>query len=57
MSFADLKRSSTSSFDKLKTELAKQNTTYDRSGDEKLWKCATDKAGNGYAVIRLLPAP
>jgi hypothetical protein len=57
MSFADLKRSATSSFDKLTKELAKQNTTYDRSGDDKLWKCATDKAGNGYAVIRFLPAP
>jgi hypothetical protein len=57
MSFADLKRSSSSSFEKLTKELAKQNTTYDRTGDDKLWKCATDKAGNGYAVIRFLPAP
>ena len=57
MSFADLKRSSSSSFEKLTKELAKQNTTYDRAGDDKLWKCATDKAGNGYAVIRFLPAP
>ena len=30
----------------------------DRSGpDERLWKPEVDKAGNGYAVIRFLPAP
>jgi len=57
MSFADLKRSSASSFQKLTQELQKQNTTYDRSDDEKFWKPTLDKAENGYAVIRFLPAP
>jgi len=57
MSFADLKRNSTTNFDKLTKELSKQNTTYDNADNERLWKCATDKAGNGYAVIRFLPAP
>ena len=27
------------------------------SGDDRLWKPEVDKAGNGYAVIRFLPAP
>lgn len=58
MSFADLKRSSTSSFAKLTQELQKQNTAQYSDPDEgKYWKPTTDKAGNGYAVIRFLPAP
>tara|TARA_B100002019_G_scaffold208757_1_gene181421 strand:- start:5238 stop:6068 length:831 start_codon:yes stop_codon:yes gene_type:complete len=27
------------------------------SGDDRLWKPEVDKAGNGYAVVRFLPAP
>lgn len=58
MSFADLKRSSTTSFEKLTKELQKQNTTKYSDPDEgKYWKPTTDKAGNGYAVIRFLPPP
>ncbi len=57
MSFADLKRSSATSFEKLTKELQKQTTTYDRSDDDKYWKPTLDKAENGYAVIRFLPAP
>lgn len=57
MSFADLKRSSSSSFEKLTKELAKQNTTYSDPDEGKYWKPALDKAGNGYAVIRFLPQP
>lgn len=58
MSFADLKRSSTSSFEKLTKELQKQTTTTYSDPDEgKYWKPTIDKAGNGYAVIRFLPAP
>ncbi len=57
MSFADLKRSSTSDFQKLTQELQKQNTTYSDPDEGKYWKPTRDKAGNGYAVIRFLPAP
>jgi hypothetical protein len=58
MSFADLKRNSSSNFDKLNKELSKLNTSNQSSNsDDRLWRCATDKAGNGYAVIRFLPAP
>ena len=58
MSFADLKRSSSSNFDKLTKELSKLNSNNsDRNDNSNIWKPATDKAGNGYAVIRFLPAP
>ena len=33
------------------------NTTGSSTADERLWKLEVDKAGNGYAVIRFLPAP
>lgn len=58
MSFADLKRNSTSNFDKLNKELSKLNTSNENKGaDDRYWKAEVDKAGNGYAVIRFLPAP
>lgn len=56
MSFADLKRSSSNSFDKLTKELNKLAApNNDRSEDDRYWKPTVDKAGNGYAVIRFLP--
>jgi len=58
MSFANLKRNSSSNFEKLTKELTKLNSNnYDNNEIENLWKPATDKVGNGYAVIRFLPAP
>ena len=57
MSFADLKQSKLGSLTaKLVKEVEKMNTT-GSSGDERLWKLDVDKSGNGYAVIRFLPAP
>ena len=58
MSFADLKRSR-GNFDKLTKELEKvtQPTTNNNSSDDnRFWKPELDKTGNGYAVIRFLPA-
>lgn len=57
LSFNDLKRNSSNSFEKLNQELTKLNSNQSNSRDDRLWTCATDKAGNGYAVIRFLPAP
>lgn len=58
LSFNDLKRSSSSSFEKLNQELSKLNQGQGGSSkDDRLWSCQTDKAGNGYAIIRFLPAP
>lgn len=55
-SFANLKRSSGSSIDKLKKSLENQNPSYNE-GEEKYWKPEVDKSGNAYAIIRFLPAP
>ena len=59
MSFADLKKQSKlgSLTSKLTKEIEKMNTTGSNNADERLWKLEVDKAGNGYAVIRFLPAP
>ena len=58
MSFKDLKKQSSlgSLTSKLVKEVEKMNNT-GGSGDDRLWKPEVDKTGNGYAVIRFLPAP
>ena len=58
MSFADLKKQSKlgSLTQKLVKEVEKMNNA-GTSGDDRLWKLEVDKGGNGYAVIRFLPAP
>lgn len=53
--FSSLKQSRESSLDKLAKEMAKMQKG--RSVDERFWRCETDKAGNGTAVVRFLPAP
>ena len=57
MSFADLKKQSKlgSLTSKLVKEVEKMNTP--SGGDDRLWKPEMDKSGNGYAVVRFLPAP
>jgi hypothetical protein len=55
MNFANLKKSS-GNFDKL-TKAIEQLNAPTASKDDKFWKPEVDKAGNGYAVIRFLPAP
>tara|TARA_B100000945_G_scaffold317587_1_gene320715 strand:- start:2710 stop:3603 length:894 start_codon:yes stop_codon:yes gene_type:complete len=59
MSFSDLKKQSRlgNLTSKLTKEIEKMNTNGSNSADERLWKLEVDKAGNGYAVIRFLPAP
>jgi len=58
-SFAELKRSRKTSLESLINETAKLsgNAEQGRSDDDRFWKPTVDKAGNGYAVIRFLPAP
>ena len=58
MSFANLKKQSKlgSLTAKLVKEVEKMNNT-GGSGDDRLWKLEVDKSGNGYAVVRFLPAP
>ena len=57
MSFSDLKKKSSlgSLTNKLVQEVEKMSKT--GGGDDRLWKPQLDKTGNGYAVIRFLPAP
>ena len=57
MSFSALKRDSASAFTKLTKELEKVSSGESNNRDENLWKPEMDKGGNGYAVIRFLPAP
>ena len=58
MSFANLKKQSSlgSLTSKLVKEVEKMNNT-SSGADERLWKPEMDKTGNGFAVIRFLPAP
>ena len=57
MSFANLKKNS-GSIDKLARELEKLNSNQsNNSENDNFWKLEADKAGNGMAVIRFLPAP
>jgi len=58
MSFEALKRSR-GNFDKLTKELeslTSKTTTQSSGKDERFWRPELDKSGNGYAVIRFLPA-
>ena len=56
MSLAQLKKSN--SLDKLLGAVQKENAPQEKKSyvDERLWKPELDKTGNGYAVIRFLPA-
>ena len=57
MSLAALKKQS--DFSSLIDEYNKQTTPQETKSfdDERIWKPELDKSGNGYAVIRFLPAP
>ncbi len=54
MSFSSLKQNKASVFSKLQKQL--EQTTQVGTVDERFWKLTTDKAGNGFAVLRFLPA-
>jgi hypothetical protein len=57
-SFANLKRQS-GNLDKLSKAIEALNTSSSEGSDktDNFWKCEVDKAGNGMATIRFLPAP
>jgi len=62
INFDALKQNRKSSFDKLTSELNKLNQNSNQEGgrpsdDDRFWKPDVDKAGNGYAILRFLPAP
>jgi hypothetical protein len=55
MSFEKLKQNRDNAISKL-VSAADTNTEKKTYGDDRLWKPTVDKAGNGFAVIRFLPA-
>lgn len=55
MSFANLKKSSKGNFQSLTKKLEDEKKG-NYGDDPRYWKFEVDKAGNGYAVIRFLPA-
>lgn len=57
-SFANLKRTSGSSLEKLSKAVESMNSGSSFQDEDKhYWKCDVDKTGNGYAIIRFLPSP
>ena len=57
-SFSSLKRSSRNNLQNLMAETNKLAKGNQQGGaDDRFWKPEVDKAGNGYAVVRFLPAP
>ena len=56
--FASLKKNRSKSLDKLNNQLSQIATkSYADPNEDKFWKPTRDKAGNGFAIIRFLPAP
>jgi len=54
MSFSSLKKNKSSVFSKLQKQL--EESTKVGTVDERFWRPTVDKAGNGFAIIRFLPA-
>ena len=59
LDFSSLKKNRQTVFDNLTSEMNKLNAPQqtNQSDDTRFWKPTVDKAGNGYAIIRFLPAP
>lgn len=56
--FSNMKKSSQDSLKKLTEQMNKMNPESEsKKGDDNFWKPTVDKAGNGSAIIRFLPAP
>ena len=56
--FAALKNNRSKSLDKLNSQLSQiAQKSYSDPNEGKFWKPSRDKAGNGFAIIRFLPAP
>ena len=56
-SFAALKKNRSNQLSSLHKEIEKiNNPSTSRNEDDRFWRAELDKSGNGYAVIRFLPA-
>tara|TARA_B100000780_G_C21078761_1_gene434363 strand:- start:234 stop:1121 length:888 start_codon:yes stop_codon:yes gene_type:complete len=56
MGFADLKKNRSGMMDKMLSTAKSAGGEKKSYGDDRIWKPSVDKAGNGYAVLRFLPA-
>jgi hypothetical protein len=56
MSFSNLKNNRKAAIDKLISQVESSGNNKSGYGDDRYWKPTRDKADNGYAVIRFLPA-
>lgn len=56
LSFAELKKQRAALKEKLSSEITKMNSGGFKE-DDRFWYPDTDKAGNGFAIVRFLPAP
>lgn len=56
MSFSNLKNNRKAAIDKLINQVESSGNNKSGYGDDRYWKPTRDKADNGYAVIRFLPA-
>jgi len=56
MSFTDLKKTRKAALERLSGAASKIKEGKKSYGDDRFWKPSIDKSGNGYAVIRFLPA-
>ena len=58
MSFSDMKQRSKTNLASLIKETEKiSNPSNFGDADDRFWRPELDKSGNGYAVVRFLPAP
>lgn len=57
MAFRDLKQNRKKQLEKIAAEFSKHNSSEAANTDERFWYPDVDKAGNGKATIRFLPAP
>lgn len=55
--FASLKKKAKTNLDSMKSQISQEKIKKYDEEDTRFWTCKRDKAGNGYAVIRFLPAP
>ena len=55
--FFALKNNRKAATEVLKQALETQTTVVTDAGDKRFWQPVVDKAGNGSAIIRFLPAP
>ncbi len=57
LDFSALKKTRKSSLENLSKKVEQLNKGSNRGADDRFWKPEPDSAGNGYAVLRLLPPP